>query len=532
MESEQPVRIFAAKRIMAMDGTEPEAFAAQDGRIIAVGSRRGLYARFRSAERIDLDGALVVPGFNDAHSHVSQAALARVRVDLAGVTDAEELRRMMSERAALVGEDDWVLGHAFDERNPGLGGIDRRFLDGVSATRPLVLIHYSFHKAVGNSRALEMMGYRSAQDAPAGGELMTDADGRLDGWMYERAWLDPWLPGLQGTSVASPGEMGAQVAALRAVNDEMHAVGITSYCDAIVTAVEQDMYAAALADNVLTPRVNMLQWYSCFDETAEPPSFGTPDRLRLAGVKMMLDGALSGGTCLCQRPYQSATGSDNGLQILGDEEFAATVRRVHGAGQRVAVHANGDAAVDKVLQVYESLPPPAGHRMNHRIEHCSMVDDSLIARMKSIGVTPVLFGAFIHFHGQEISSFYGPDWSRMICAHKSLLTAGVEVAGSSDYPLVPADPLMAVQSMVTRRSSEGLLLGPEQQLSVSEALGVYTVGSAHATGEGHIKGRLTVGRLADFVVLDQDLIAMEPSEIGTAGIRSTWVGAECVWRNS
>lgn len=532
VEADYPVRVFAGQRIMALDGTEPEAFAARDGKIVAVGSRRELSERFGSAEWTDLDGALVVPGFNDAHSHVSQASLARVRVDLTDVTSTDGVLQAMRERATLLGTGKWILGHAFDERNIGAGAVDRRALDSVSTTQPVVLIHYSYHKAVGNSLALEMMGYSSPGDAPAGGELMTDAEGHLNGWMYERAWLDPWLPGNEGTSIAPDDDLDAQVAALQTVNDEMHAIGITSYCDAIVTPVEERMYAAALERNVLTPRVSMLQWHSYFDDTSEPSSFDAPERLRLAGVKMMLDGALSGGTCLCHRPYQSATGSDNGLQILDDEEFAAIVRRVHDAGQRVAVHANGDLAVDKVLKVYESLPQRAAQRMNHRIEHCSMVNESMIARIKAAGVTPVPFGAFIYFHGQEINSFYGPDWSRMICAHKSMLDGGVEVAGSSDYPLVPAQPLTAVQSMVTRRSAEGLLLGPEQRLSVAEALTVYTSGSAHATGESKIKGRLAVGQLADFVVLDQDLSTLDPLEISSANVRSTWVGAECVWQQT
>lgn len=528
----QAVQLFMAQRILAMDGTEPEAFAVQDGRIIAAGSRRELSTRFPGGDRIDLDGSLVVPGFNDAHCHVSQAALARVRVDLTAVTGTAELRRLIADRAAVASEDDWVLGQAFDERHPGLGTVDRHFLDAVSATRAIVLVHYSFHKAVANTRALELLGYRTPDDAPFGGGLMTDDSGQLNGWLIERAWLDPWLPGHGGTSVAVPGETGAQIAALRSVNDEMHALGITSYCDAIVTGVEQEMYAAALAEDALTARVSMLQWYTSFDERTDPAAFGSPERLRMAGVKMMLDGALSGGTCLCRHPYQSATGTGNGLQILSDEEFGDIVRRVHDAGQRAAVHANGDHAVAKVLEVFEALPDRGGQRLNHRIEHCSMVDRSLIARIKAAGVTPVLFGAFIYFHGQEIEAFYGAERSRMICAHKSLLEAGVEVAGSSDYPLVPADPLRAVQSMVTRRSSDGLVLGPEQRLSVTEALAVYTSGSARATGESGLKGRLAVGQLADFVALDRDPTALDPSDIAEAGIRSTWVGGDCVWARS
>jgi predicted amidohydrolase YtcJ len=247
-------------------------------------------------------------------------------------------------------------------------------------------------------------------------------------------------------------------------------------------------------------------------------------------VKMMLDGALGGGTCLCREPYPGESDTRNGLQVISDGQFAQQVQQVHDAGLRAAVHANGDLAISKVLDVIESLKQdgPAGS-VNHRIEHCSIVDAGLIARIKAAGVTPVPFGAFVHFYGRQINAYYGQERAQMTCAHKSMLDAGIAVAGSSDYPLVPIDPLLAVHSMVTRESADGLVVGPKQRLDVLEALGVYTHGSAAATGEEDIKGRITAGQLADFVVLDQDITAIDSSEIRHTAVRSTWVGGERVW---
>jgi predicted amidohydrolase YtcJ len=329
-------------------------------------------------------------------------------------------------------------------------------------------------------------------------------------------------------SIVPPGEEPAQVAALAEVNAELHSVGITSYCDAIVTTAEQAMYTAALGSGRLTPRVAMLLWHSYFDAASWAPSAEPEDRLRLAGVKLMLDGALSGGTCLCQQSYASATGHDNGLQIVSDDDFADTVRRVHEAGARVAVHANGDLAISKVLDAVEALPA-SEKPLNHRIEHCSIVDDQIIRRIVAAGVTPVPFGAFIHFYGEAIEAFYGPQRAERACAHRSMLDAGLAVAGSSDFPLVPIDPLLAVHSMVTRQSRDGGVFGASQRISVTDALGVYTHGSAHATGESGTKGRLVPGQLADFVALDRDITAIDPAEVREVAVRSTWVGAECVW---
>lgn len=522
----ETVRVFTGERILALDGSEPEAFATRGEWIVATGSRADVLDRFRGVDRVDLDGALVVPGFNDAHCHPSQAALARVRVDLTGVTEPLEIHARLRARAAATPAGEWVVGHALDEHR--VGSLDRHFLDEVSREHPIVLVQYTFHRALVNSRALDLLGYRAAEDAPPGGQLLTDDRGDPDGWLIERAWLDPWLPGTGRTSITPEGEQAAQLAALAEVDTELHATGITSYCDAIVTPAERRMYRAAAERGALTPRVAMLLWHSYFDPTEEVPVAAAEDRLRHAGVKLMLDGALSGGTCLCQEPYASATGTGNGLQIVDDEYFADTVRRVHAAGQRAAVHANGDLAISKVLDAVEALPPSAT-AVNHRIEHCSITDTALLDRIRRAGVTPVPFGAFVALYGEKIAGFYGDERAARACGHRSMLDAGLAVAGSSDYPIVPIDPLLAVQSMVTRRTGSGRVIGDAQRLSVPEALSVYATGSAHATGEAGVKGTLAEGKLADFVVLERDLTSVDPAEI--AGVRplSTWVGAEQVW---
>lgn len=520
------MKVFTGRRILPLDGSEPEAFAVEGERVVATGSRSELRQRFPDAQWTDLEGALVLPGFNDAHCHPSQAALARVRVDLSGAADPDAVRAALRARAAIVAPGEWVVGQPLNERE--IAGVDREFLDSVSTEHPVLVIQYTFHRAVANSRALELIGYRTADDAPSGGELPVDGAGRLTGWMIERAWLDPWLPGLDRDSIAPGGGSAAQVDALAEVNSELHAVGITSYCDAIVTPLERQMYTAALEAGRLTPRVSMLLWHSYFDPSTWPQSQPDAEHLQLAGVKMMLDGAFSGGTCLCRHPYASATGGDNGLQILDDEGFAEKVRSLDAAGVRIAVHANGDLAIAKVLDALESLPGRAT-RPNHRIEHCSIVDDDLIARIGRAGVTPIPFGPFIALFGESISGFYGAERVGMACAHRSLLAAGVQVGGSSDFPIVPIDPLLAVQSMVTRRTASGLVVGPDQRLGVLDALAVYTAGSAHATGESATKGRIAPGQLADFVVLDADVTTVADSEIAAVPVRSTWVGGDCVW---
>lgn len=528
VQCDQPVKLFTGHRILALDGLEPEAFAVRDGWVVATGSRAQLRDRFPQSDRVDLDGAVVIPGLNDAHCHPSQAALARVRVDLSHAQHVEDTVLALRARAGETPDGAWVVGQGLDEHLVTDGAIDRAVLDAVSPTHPIIVIQYTFHRAVTNTRGLALLGYSRPSDAPAGGQLLTDAVGDLNGWMLERAWLDAWLPGTDGLSAAPAGEIDAQLSALSQINAELHAVGITSYCDAIITPLEQALYAEARQRGELSPRVGMLLWHTYFD----PDTWSADDshELRMVGVKMMLDGALSGGTCLCQHPYPSATGKDNGLQILEDADFRERFRAAHEAGVRVGVHANGDLAVSKVLDVVEELARADGGRgPRHRVEHCSIVSPEIIERLHASKVVAVPFGAFPMLFGDALHSFYGAERMERLCAHRSLLDGGIDVAGSSDYPIISAQPMLAVQSMVTRSTSEGRPVGPRQRVSVLEALRVYTSGSAHATGEAAVKGRLSPGQLADFAVLKQDPTRVDPHELAQVEVGSTWVGGECVW---
>ncbi|CCH79158.1 Amidohydrolase domain protein [Nostocoides japonicum T1-X7] len=525
---DEDTTVFEASRILALDGTEPEAFAVRDGWIVDTGPREKLGARFPSARRVQLDGRLVVPGFNDAHCHVSQAALARVRVDLSDARDGDDVLRALRARAAVCPAGEWVIGQALDESRLTGEKIGRRALDTVSGEHPVLIIHYSFHRAVANSAALDRLGYRDSSDAPAGGQLTTDEQGRLDGWLIERAWLDAWLPGTRRSPFETGDHLGGRIAALTEVDNDLHQLGITSYCDAIVGPAEHELFMAAHERGVLTPRVAMLVWYSYLRDDLSVPLEWAP-HLRVSGIKMMVDGALSGGTCLCQRPYPSSTGTNNGLQIVGDDEFRECFSSAADAGHRVAVHANGDLAIAKVLDVIDGLPP-AANSVRHRIEHCSITDPGLLDRIRANRVIPVPFGAFPMLFGEQLVGFYGEERADWTCAHRAMLDAGLDVAGSSDFPIVPADPLLAVQSMVTRRTPTGMPVGVRQQISVVEALQVYSTGSAHATGEADVKGTLRPGQLADFVVLGEDLTRISPGRISQVPVQSTWVGGQCVWQ--
>ncbi|MDI2128449.1 amidohydrolase [Yinghuangia seranimata] len=536
------LRVFRARRIISLaDGTdaarpqEPEAFATLGERIVATGDWADLRSRFPAAEPVDLGDAVVVPGLNDAHCHPAGLADTRLRVSLTAeaMSTGGGSRALLADKARATPPGRWVVAEGYNPAADPHGRLDRAALDAVSREHPVLAVHFSCHMAVANSRALELAGHRDTDADPPGGTLGRNPDGSLDGWMYEGAWFDEWFRPSGAPELLGEFTLDDLVPSFAEVCREFHAAGITSWCDALVSPREIRLYQEAARRGVLTARVGMLVWHRYFADlqrTGLGTGFGS-EHLRLVGVKMMIDGALAGGTCLCRAPYPSQTGADNGIQLMGDEEFAAAVRAVHDAGSRVAVHANGDLAVGKVLDAIEAAraAEPRYAATNHRIEHCSLVDDDLIARIAAAGVTPVPFGSFLHEHGDKLRGYYGDERAAAACAHRRFLDAGIAVGGSSDHPAGPLPPLLAIRTMVTRATDSGEVLGPDLRVTPRQALEVYTVGSAHATGEGHLKGRLVPGMLADFTVLGEDLLATPPERIADIPVLSTWVGARRVW---
>lgn len=531
--------IFRARRIITLAGPEPaagpEAVAAIGDRIVATGDLAELCDRLPGAGIVDFGDAVLVPGLNDAHCHPAGLAETRLRLALTPpvVAAAGGSRGPLADRVRATRPGHWVVAEGYDPNADPQGRLDRAALDAVSAEHPVVAIHFSCHMAVANSRALELAGYRDGDPDPHGGTLGRGTDGRLDGWMFEGAWFDQWYRPSGAPEFFGEFTLDELVPSFAEVCREFHSVGLTSWCDALVSPRELRLYQEAARLGVLTPRVGVLLWHRYFGDLAGTglrTGFGD-EHLRLVGIKMMMDGALAGGTCLCRAPYPSQTGADNGIQLMTDEEFAAAVLAVHRAGSRVAVHANGDLAIGKVLDAIDAAraaePRYAG--TNHRIEHCSLVDDGLVERIAAAGVTPVPFGAFVHGHGSKLRGYYGDERAAAACGHRRFLDAGVTVGGSSDHPAGPLPPLLAIRTMVTRRTADGEVLGADQRITPLEALGVYTTGSAHATGESHRKGRLAPGMLADFTVLGEDLLTVDPDGIADIPVRSTWVGARQVW---
>ncbi|WP_020673093.1 amidohydrolase [Amycolatopsis nigrescens] len=520
-------RIFTAETVHTMTEAAPPAFATFGETIVATGGVAQLRARFPEAEVHDFGKAVLLPGFNDAHQHPSIMAEQLLEVDCSPelVGSRAELFARLTERAATTPAGQWVIGCRYDHAKSTAGTVvTRAELDHVCPDHPVFLRQIGMHWGVLNTAGLRAAGLDEATELPAGGELGRDPAGRLTGTVYERAMFELVEPAIPERG------LDERLSGLRRYQRMMHAAGITSVGDALVWPRGLRLLQEAHARRELTLRVNMLLAYSSLDAMqAAGLRTGLGDtRLRIGGVKAFVDGAVAGGTCLLEEPYEDSCG--HGIQAMPTEELGDFVSTVHHAGSTVCVHANGDRAIRLLLDAVEAAQradprPPA----RHRIEHCSLVDPELLARIAALGMVAVPFGSYVAFHGEKLPGYYGRRRAARMFAHRALLDAGIPVAGSSDFPCGPYDVRLALRSCVTRETADGTVLGEDQRISQEEAVALYTTGAAYASGEESRKGTIAEAMLADFIVLDRDPLHVPGRELTEIAVEQTWVGAERVW---
>jgi predicted amidohydrolase YtcJ len=256
------------------------------------------------------------------------------------------------------------------------------------------------------------------------------------------------------------------------------------------------------------------------------PGFGS-DRLRIGGLKLFCDGSASERTMRMSTPYVGT--NDYGILTMTQDEIYEAVDEAHAKGWRVGIHANGDVTIDMVLKAYERALakwPDADRR--HRIEHCSLINPDLVARIKKHGVIPTPFWTYVYYHGEKWAN-YGDEKMQSMFAHKTFLDAGIVVPGASDYTPGPFEPLMAIQSLVTRTDYKGRTWGANQKITVDEALKVATTNGAWASKEEKHKGSIEAGKLADFVMLEKDPHDVAAETIKDIRIVRTVTGGRTVY---
>jgi predicted amidohydrolase YtcJ len=525
---ETPELVLYNGRIWTVSDGQPEvqAIAIAGGRIQALGTNHDVLALSgANTRKLDLDGQRVLPGFIDAHAHPAVSGLdhlTQVACDknsIAAILEALRAKAQGTEPGA------WVQGFLYDDAKTPRP-LNRRDLDGALPGHPVVVHHRGGHTGFVNSLALSKAGVDNHTPDPPGGRYEHGADGELTGFVADAALnrIDALIPKSDNRE--------AYRAAVGLISGMFNRRGITSACDADTPHQALRAYQDARDAGDLTMRIY------CHITRDDLPRLieagihtGLGDSwVRVGGVKQYADGSISERTAWLSAPYEGIPGF-TGLALASRESLYATARQAWDAGFQLATHANGDLAIDRVLGIYEQLMAESPRRgARPRLEHCTLVNDSLIARMRAIGAVPVPFAGYVYFHG-DVLHFYGEERTRHMFAMRSLLDAGLRPASSSDYTASPADPLLWLQSQVTRTDMAGHVWGANQRISVAEAIRCATMNGAYASFEEHAKGSLEPGKLADLVVLKQDPFHVDPGALAQIAVERTMVEGRWVYES-
>jgi predicted amidohydrolase YtcJ len=521
-------------RIYTMDRASPEAqaVAITGNKIVAVGDDAQIkHLLTPGGEAIDLEGRTVLPGLTDSHIHFVGYALRLTRIDLAGVESKAETIARVAERAQTAEPGEWLLGGGWDRNlweDPSFP--TKEDLDSVAPHNPVALSSKDGHSLWANSLALARAGITAETHSPPGGEIERQpGTGEPTGILKENA------EGLVKSIIEDP-SLGTIESALKAAIANAQRAGLTGIHDCegelAFAAFQELLGRGELGLRVLIhiPVRNLDDAIGLGLRTG----FGG-EKLRVGNVKIFADGALGSRTAAMLSPYEDEP-LNSGIVVTSKEEMRELVRKASRAGISGAVHAIGDRANRDVLDILEeSRQSGEGMGLRHRIEHVQLLHPTDIPRLAKLGVIASMQSIHATSDMEMVKRHWGEERGRGAYAWRSLLDAGTVLAFGSDCPVEPLDPLAGIHAAVTRRRADGTPgpegWHPEERITVEDAVRAYTLGAAYASGEEGVRGSITPGKLADLVVLSQDIFAIPPMSILETEVEATILDGQFVYVN-
>ncbi len=518
-------RIFAAPEGSGF--RQVQALAVADGRILAAGGSQEIRALAGPGTRkTDLGGAAVVPGFIDAHTHVGYSGIRHLREVDCDLRSLTAIQQSVRERASRTPKGDWIYGFKYDDTKTAEGRkLTRYDLDAAAPEHPILVVHRGGHTAFANSLALNRQDVNDRTPNPSGGEFVRDAQGRLTGELRERATE-------RFNALMRPATPADRREGVKLITRLFAKAGITSAHDAQGSPEDLAAYQACRENGELSCRVYTLINYRYLDRMiAAGVRTGLGDEwVRVGAVKLVADGSISERTARLREPYEGRP-TDFGILVMAEGELYEWARKAHLAGWQIGTHANGDAGIDVALKVYERLQREHPKRdPRFRLEHCTVITADLLQRIKALDAIPTPFWTYVYYHGEKMRE-YGAERLNRMFAMRSFLDHGIRVAPGSDYIPGPYEPMMALQSCVTRTDSRGTVWGPGQRIAVADAIRASTRNGAYASFEERIKGTLEPGRLADLVVLERDPFLEEPAKLAKIQVQRTMAGGRWVYES-
>jgi predicted amidohydrolase YtcJ len=499
---------FINANVRAMNPHQPvaQAVAIRKGRIIKVGTNQEINQLIDKGTRIiSLDGKTVVPGLIDTHVHVADFGRCLLWLDLTCAQSIKEVQSKLKEKAKQTAVGKWIIGRGWNpnrfKENRFLNIAD---LDEAAPANPVILYHEAAMICAVNSKALALAGVTEQTAAPQGGAIDKDSQtGKLTGILRDTATNLVWQVVPEPT-VAELSEATALAC------QEILKAGLTSVNWIILSEHELALIQRLHEQGKLPVRVNVIVPETFLKQTV---GFRSNDSLvlRVGGVMIAVDGYLDSKTAALSEPYSDEP-TNSGRLFYTEEALASSVAEVLAAGLQPILNAMGDKAVGTALNVIEQTPNQKSARF--RIEQAALLNEELVERLKTQNVVVTVQPKVIttEFAIWSATQRLGMKRAQWLHPLKTLLEAGVKVAGGSDCPMEPLSPLLGMQEVVMRESF------PEQRLSVGEALRMYTLDAAYCSGEENIKGSIEEGKLADLTVLSCDPLTVEPSQLKDIGV--------------
>ncbi len=526
--------IIRNAKVWTVDKDRPtaQAVAVLGDRIVAVGSNadveawQGLHTR-----TVDASGKLLLPGFNDSHVHFVDGGLSLDSVQLNDATSATEFARRIGEQARKTPKGEWVTSGDWDETKWTPAAMPTKdLIDPLTPDTPVFVSRYDGHMALANSVTLRLAGITAQTPDPPGGVIVHDAQGNPTGALKDAAMDYVY-------KIAPPLSHDARLRAVKRALGHAASLGVTSVQHMNPEYADIAVYAELLEHGELTARIYAAPLITSVDDQVKigfRHGFGGPF-LRIGALKTYADGSLGSSTAYFFEPFSN---QPNNHGLLSDEMHPISLMRdrmmkADASGLQLCTHAIGDQGISTILDLYSEIVRAHGESdRRFRIEHAQHMAAKDFDRFAQLHVIASMQPYHAIDDGRWAEERIGHDRASRTYAFRTFLNHGVRLAFGTDWNVAPLNPMLGLYAAVTRATLDGKNPNgwfPEQKLTIAEAVEAYTMGSAYAEFQEKDKGSITPGKLADMVLLSDDVFTINPKQIREVRILTTWVGGKIVW---
>lgn len=537
----EELKIFYGGSILTMDEKEQvEAVAIRGNRIICAGSLEDCEKKIQgeAAEKINLEGRCLMPGFIDPHAHLMMLGMCHTWIDVSypKVKSIDDLVAELSKYKESMKDGGIIRGFGFDQRTLA----EKRYptaddLDRVTTDFPVQIMHVSGHSNVVNHYLLKQLGVDENTEDPEGGAIGRDEEGKPNGQLYDSAndffaKKSGVVIGNNGPNIHMPDTADNLLTLVKVGQEQCLATGVTTINDPQVTKQELETFQSSQSKGQLKMRIVMSFLSTYLDEMIDlgfRSGFGD-DQLSIGSLKFYADGSLNSGTAYLSSGYSDSSRTQ-GYLYHTPEEFKEMFVKAHNQGFQTITHAQGDGAIQLVIDsAREAEKQKPGKEMRHRIEHCGLPARDQLDDIKELDLWPVPQPQHTYQFAEGVIKAVG-DYGKNYGPYGWFKEKNIPIVLSSDAPVAPPHPLLACYAAVTRATLQGNVIGEEHKITLKEALEGYTIQAAKAVHREGDLGSITEGKLADFALLEKNPYEVQIEELKDLKVTETWIAGEKVY---